>query len=212
MGGARRIENLLALTLFCALSVLGCREASPAQEGATSQGDLSGVTSQPAGDQEAPKEVPASPAVAVVIDDYRGHEGALALGSELRVAAEADQVVSWLTPRSTFPFDVDGKVSIEAPAALEGAIAQHMQQLTAQLKLNPECAVISGEDLLDGKPWPYLDKLGDRPPRKELERDLAKLGLKDGDWLVNCFHERALGILIIVDTSKDVGRIKGIRT
>jgi len=144
---------------------------------------------------------------------YEGREGAVQLGVEFREAAAGGTLKAWLGPRAAFPFDVDGKAKVRTAAELDEALARDVGDVAAQVKEHTTCVAISREELLGGSPWHFLDRLGERPPKEELERDLDRLGLRDGEWLVNCHKDKAAGYSLIVSSPGEKGpaRIRAFR-
>ncbi|MEL6180729.1 MAG: hypothetical protein AAFS10_17340 [Myxococcota bacterium] len=82
---------------------------------------------------------------------------------------------------------------------LDEAMARDVGDVATQVKPHTTCAAISREELIaGGSPWHYLDRLGKRPPPKELEQDLDRLALRPSEWWVNCHQEGAAGYTLIV--------------
>ena len=218
LGGQRRARRALGcVALVAALAACGntgdggeeggapstgaAATTAPAEQSATSTG-TSGAQG-PETSAEATGDVP----------PYEGREGAVQLGVEFREAAEAGGLKAWLTPRAVYPFDVDGKVVVKSAAELDEALAREVGDVAAQVKPHTTCVAITREEVLKGAPWHYLDRLGERPPREELERDLTRLGVTGADWWVNCHKEGSAGYALIVTTSGKQGpaRIRAFR-
>lgn len=135
-----------------------------------------------------------------------------ALAQAFRKAASQGRAVRWLTGRAAFPFDVDGKAKAADATALEQALNTHLPKLQADVAPHTQCDAITREALLGGAAWHFMDRLGERPPKAAIARDLDRLGVSADDWMVNCYHDDAAGFTFLVafDASKRA-RVRAFR-
>lgn len=139
-------------------------------------------------------------------------EAALELARGLCEASSKGEASGFLRGVAAFPFDLDGKVQVGDAAALEAALPEQLPQLDAQLKPHTTCVAITRAALLEGaQPWPWLDRLGQRPPRAALERDLERLGVGSADQLVNCYRQDEAGFTLIITRLPEGERVRSLR-
>jgi hypothetical protein len=98
------------------------------------------------------------------------------------------ELATWLPDRASFPFDVDGKTQVTDAGSLRTALKQRGGEWSKQTTGQTRCDALTRADLIAGeRAFHYLDRLGPRPPRTALIRDLDRLGLAPDDILVNCY-------------------------
>lgn len=137
--------------------------------------------------------------------------GALAMAEALRQAAVAGEAEAWLKRHAVYPFDVDGALRARDFEALLASLRAEHPELGDELAPLKTCEARTRDQLLDGVDWHYIDRLGGKPPRDELARDLDRLGLVDGDWLVNCYQGREPGFFVIVTQQNDLSKLRALR-
>lgn len=137
--------------------------------------------------------------------------GALAMAEGLRQAAVAGESEAWLKRHAVYPFDVDGALRAKDFEALLASLRAEHPELGDEIAPLKTCEARTRAQLLDGVDWHYIDRLGGKPPRDELARDLDRLGLVDGDWLVNCYQGREPGYFVIVTEAGGLSRLRALR-
>jgi len=139
-------------------------------------------------------------------------EAARLLGEGVQQAGAGGTATAYLVEHAAAPFDVDSKATLTDLSGLAAAIAEHVGAIDAQVAPHARCDVITREALLTGStPWPWLDRLGARPPRAELERDLDRMGLTPTDQLVNCHNGDQAGFIVLVTELDDGPKIHAFR-
>ncbi len=138
-------------------------------------------------------------------------ESALALGNQFREIVQGPDLEVWLRHYATWPLDIEGAEAVHSPRTLPQALTAHPPWRVRPT--DTTCVTITREALLAGdKPWHWLDRLGERPPTRELGRDLDKLGLLKGRWWVNCYLEDEAGYTLIIEADEtNHARVRAIR-
>lgn len=127
-------------------------------------------------------------------------------------ASARGEAGAWLEGAASFPLELDSKAVVPDAASLPGALAAHMPDLDAQLRPHTTCDAITREALLRGEtPWPWLDRLGARPPQAALARDLARLGVQPTDLIINCHAKDAAGFTLLVTRLPEGARLRSIK-
>ena len=159
---------------------------------------------------KAPPSEPAQPSAFPPIDF--GEEGALSVVEGLRGVAGTDKQESWLASFAVFPFDVDGVHKPGNVGALTVALGEEHPTLSETMAAANTCEALTRARILEGtEAFHYIDRLGQRPPADELSRDLDRLGLREGDVLVNCFEKGSPGLFFVVVDRGGKARLGALR-
>ncbi len=181
------------LGLCCAL---GCQDAP---ERAVTTAPLPPAPQTPAPGQ-APTEF-----------SFADKDSVLKMAAALREVAGTEELQGWLEKHAQYPFDVDGALRATSIESLMAALRTEHPELSKELAPHTTCEAITRAELLDGQPWHFIDRLGGRPPKDELARDLDRLGLKGKDWWINCYTGQEAGFFLIVTNKDGAARLIALR-
>lgn len=215
----RRAVMFGVLAVCSLMMVNGCGESA---SGALGQAQAEGVTPAPPAEpltgDAARSQAPGGDASgkgetgSTSRGDFEFSErGALDMAEGLRQAAVAGESEAWLKRHAVYPFDVDGALRARDIEALLASLRAEHPELGDEIAPLQTCEARTRAQLLDGADWHYIDRLGGKPPRDELARDLDRLGLVDGDWLVNCYQGREPGFFVIVTEAGGLSRLRALR-
>ncbi len=136
-------------------------------------------------------------------------DAAKKLGETLLSKRDSQEALrGWLSSVASFPLDLDRKAQAKTSDQLKEIWPEHGEKLRLEIQDASVCQSATRHGLISGKPFRYLDRMGARAPKRELERDLDTMGLALFDVLVNCYHGDQPGFFLIVSPSPNGEKIR----